>query len=761
MTYRNERVLLKGVLSNRMPVCTLAMPLFVMAVVCCACTAQAGDGTWNTANAGNWSTAGNWLSSLIADGQSATANLMYNITADRTITIDGASASRTLGILNIGDSTTSSHTFTLDASGGGTLTFDNNVANAQLNQVSTSFGDIISVPLLLKGPLDLANASPKTLTLSGGITSGASSGSQPLSNLGAAVGVVTISGAIGDGSSGGSIAVVQNSANSALTLSGANTYSGGTTVKAGTLRITGDNLPVAGTLIVGGGGATLDLADGIARTHTVAGLTLTNAALVKLDWAGTPSADQLSTAAAATMSGTVALFPAGSFASGSPYTFLTAGSGLDDATYVVANNTNYSAAIAVTATAVTLTPTTATALTTAYWKGSLVTGALNAMAYSDGTKGNWTTDSGGTITTPLVPGATTTVKFYSSSEKSSTIVLGADMTVYSLVSDLKMAVTINADGHSLTILGGGINYGATPRAVTINADVILGANQAWNSFASNPIRVDGVISGPYKITQGGTGSSSITLTAANTFSGGLQNNKGMLTLKNQYALQNSTLTMNASTGSLIFDSSVTGKAFTLGGLAASTAGTGYNIALQNNAATPLPVALTVGGNDSSTTYAALLSAGGSLTKVGAGMLTLSNTNKYTGATTVLAGTLVMTNAVESTSWSVAAGSTLTVNGEVNLVTPKVRTLQIATGSGVAGRLSVVGNLTLGNGSLTVTAATDVAAAVQLAECVGGTIQDDVTTLVASLPAGALLEKRSGDTQLWLVPRPKGTMVMIF
>jgi len=116
---------------------------------------------------------------------------------------------------------------------------------------------------------------------------------------------------------------------------------------------------------------------------------------------------------------------------------------------------------------------------------------------------------------------------------------------------------------------------------------------------------------------------------------------GKLNLANQYAVQNSTVTMGGGPGALLFDSAVAGHAFTLGGLAATTSGTGYNIPLLDNATpTPNAVALTIGNNNGSTTYAGVLSGpGGSLTKAGTGTLTLSGTNTYTGDTTLTTGTL--------------------------------------------------------------------------------------------------------------------------
>jgi autotransporter-associated beta strand protein len=99
-----------------------------------------------------------------------------------------------------------------------------------------------------------------------------------------------------------------------------------------------------------------------------------------------------------------------------------------------------------------------------------------------------------------------------------------------------------------------------------------------------------------------TGTGTTFLGAANTHDGTTTLNSGTLTLGNQNALQDSTLMMNG--GTLVFDSSVTANVFILGGLAAGASGTGFDIALQNNAGTP--IALVVGGNNTSTIYAGVL-----------------------------------------------------------------------------------------------------------------------------------------------------------
>ena len=118
---------------------------------------------------------------------------------------------------------------------------------------------------------------------------------------------------------------------------------------------------------------------------------------------------------------------------------------------------------------------------------------------------------------------------------------------------------------------------------------------------------------------------------------------GTFGLLNTNAIQNSTLTPAAARW---FSIARSAGNFNAGGLS----GTG-NLALQDNAATPNPVTLTVGGNGANSTYAGLLSGAGNLNKVGAGTLALAN-----GASTFSGGTIIGGGVLDFASGALGGGT---------------------------------------------------------------------------------------------------------
>ncbi len=252
----------------------LALPKSLIAAAFMAAgmmNASAASGTWislgGTDWSGVWSDSTRWSGNVIADGAGSIADLAsVGITsAGMTVTIDGTS--RTVGKLYIGDANGTAGSATVAGSDGGTLIFDNNGSNALLrmgNQVGgggSSSGNpvsTISAAVGLSDSLDIENnfsLASASMRVSGNISAN-TAGTKTITHITNAgnrgnAGVI-LSGIISNGA--GSIAIVQNSTTGNMTLTRANSYTGGTTITAGTLLLTGTGTVGAGNVHVGSAG---------------------------------------------------------------------------------------------------------------------------------------------------------------------------------------------------------------------------------------------------------------------------------------------------------------------------------------------------------------------------------------------------------------------------------------------------------------------------------------------------------------------------
>lgn len=221
------------------------------------------DGTWitTTVSTTSWGDATNWQDGQIADGVGATANFTA-VQGGVTRTLNINDTDRTVGILNLlnqHSGGTSNQNYTFATTTGQTLTFDNGASVAEFNILLPAYNsggvNTFSLNLLLGSSLNISNHRPltsNTLTISGNMEA-SSAGLKTLTNMGTGLGPVTVTGLIEDGA--GQVAVVQNSATSAINLNGVNTYSGGTTILAGLLNAnTNDSLGAnSGSLTIDGG----------------------------------------------------------------------------------------------------------------------------------------------------------------------------------------------------------------------------------------------------------------------------------------------------------------------------------------------------------------------------------------------------------------------------------------------------------------------------------------------------------------------------
>lgn len=85
---------------------------------------------------------------------------------------------------------------------------------------------------------------------------------------------------------------------------------------------------------------------------------------------------------------------------------------------------------------------------------------------------------------------------------------------------------LTLSGTNLSIGASGITKFANSGAATISAPITLGADQTWTNNSSSTLLVSGIVGGTNALSIGGSGS--VTLTGANTFSGGVTVRSGTL-----------------------------------------------------------------------------------------------------------------------------------------------------------------------------------------------------------------------------------------
>jgi autotransporter-associated beta strand protein len=248
--------------------------------------------------------------------------------------------------------------------------------------------------------------------------------------------------------------------------------------------------------------------------------------------------------------------------------------------------------------------------------------------------------------------------------------------------------------------------------LSIAAGLKVGGNQTWMNNSSNLLTIaavnvnnkqlsvdgtgntlfSGVVSGNGSLTKNGSGT--LTLTAANTFSGTILVNAGIMQFAKEVSLYNNN-TANWTAANLTVASGGT-AAFNVGGTGEFTSGDidilkalGTNTGgFQSGSFLGLDTTNAVAGTFTYNSNIANPNGGLNalgLAKLGTGTLVLTGTNSYTGVTKVSAGVLNIQSATAlgatSSGTTVASGATLAIQ---NNITVGAEALTIS-GTGAAGQ----------------------------------------------------------------------------
>jgi autotransporter-associated beta strand protein len=528
------------------------------------------------------------------------AGTVTNIgTGTGTTTISGGVGSSVTAITE--NSTTSALTIGTTAlamnSGGTTLT-NSNASGGALFTVS---GGVID-----KGNLILNNNS----AIANGITLSTTSVNNigTITNQGsnAGTGNTLISTVIGPNVTG----VTQNSTTSGLTLSGVNTYAGGTNILAGTVTAT-TSASALGTNLV-----------------TLGNTTGSSAASLLVGTSGLTFANPIVLAT----NGSVGTLTIGNTGSGISTTFSGGVSGTNNFTI----NEN------------------------------ATTGTITFSISPINNAGTVTNIGAGSGTTTISGGVGSNVTTITENSTTSALTIGTlPLAVNSGGTTLTNS---NAGGAALFTVSGGVigtgnlilnNNSAIANGITLSTTSVNNAGTITNSGTSTGNTLISAVIGANVtgVTQN-SGTSGLTLSGANLYSGNTQVSSGRLTIGNNLALQNSAL--DTSGAGLITITGFTTPTF--GGLVNS--GTARDLATVIDTGYAAVTALTLNpGSGVSNTYSGAIAngaAGMTLTLSGPGTQVLTGANGYTGLTTISGGgTLQVGN---GTSGSLNAATGLTFSG---------------------------------------------------------------------------------------------------
>lgn len=211
-----------------------------------------------------------------------------------------------------------------------------------------------------------------------------------------------------------------------------------------------------------------------------------------------------------------------------------------------------------------------------------------------------------------------------------------------------------AGGETFTVSGDGVAGKASIWSASgtneIDGTVSVGTSGAsFGADSGTTLALDGAISGSGSVTMTGGGTVQIA-SGANTFTGDLIIESGTTEYRGNGDRLVDSVAISVNSGATFDLSNFTETAGSLAG--------GGNVVVGSGA-------LTVGGNNNSTTFSGVLSGTGDFTKQGTGSMTFSGTNTLTGEFTIQNGEVVLgTNNTFADSMGITLqnGGTLTTDG---------------------------------------------------------------------------------------------------
>jgi fibronectin-binding autotransporter adhesin len=463
----------------------------------------------------------------------------------------------------------------------------------------------------------------------------------------------------------------------ALILTGANTYTGGTTVGGGVLQVTGSGTlgSTSGSVTVSSG--TLDLG-GTTQTQN-GGVTLGSGSTVQNGTLSSSGTFALNGAnVSAVLAGTGGVLVTGgngtSLYSVSTYTGPTVIQVADSTlglqgTASIANSSGVNVAQAEAIFSIAQVSGGGTSITSLSGNGVVNLGSNTlTLTNASGTYSGLIQGAGG-VTGQPAPG---TLVLAGGIETFST---GAQLAFGTMIVEagtLRLTTGVNFGNANsvLTVEGGTLDLGTTTLtqlgSVTLTGGTIQNGTLSSSIFNLQSGTVSAVLTGSGAVSK--TTSGTVTLSGANTYTGGTTITAGTLSISSDADL---------GTGGTVMMGAGTALAFT------ATGNYGHAVLLAGDPTFDIATGQTV-------TYGGVIADGasaGTLVKTDSGTLVLTGANTYTGGTVVNGGVLRL-----GSGGSIASNGNLTITGGTFDLNGQTQTVGALSGTG--------GIITLGSGALT-------------------------------------------------------------